>query len=199
MSYDPHKTTADDTRIGPGILVLVVGASGVGKDALISGARAMLTDDRRFVFPERVVTRKPHEAEEHASPSETEFAKIERKDGFALVWEAHGLRYGVPAHIDTMLHDGRTVVVNGSRTIVSTARRRYVRVSVIVVECATTIRAERLVQRGRETQTNIEARLSRNVATFDPDEADVRIDNSGALADGINAFVAALRVPRPLG
>ena len=40
-----------------GALVLVVGPSGAGKDALIAAAREALEANTRFTFPRRVVTR----------------------------------------------------------------------------------------------------------------------------------------------
>lgn len=179
-------------QIGPGTLALIVGASGVGKDALIAGAQESLSRDPRFVFPERVITRPSNDAEPHASLSEADFRKATRDGCFALTWEAHGLHYGIPASIDGMIRHGQTAIVNGSRTIVPLARRRYLRVCVILVECPPGIRAARLALRGRETASSIEARLAREVAAFDPAEADVRIDNSGARALGTCALVEAL-------
>ena len=40
-----------------GTFFLVVGASGVGKDALLSGAKAALRGDDRFIFVRRTITR----------------------------------------------------------------------------------------------------------------------------------------------
>lgn len=179
-------------QIGPGALALIVGASGVGKDALIAGARESLSRDPRFVFPKRVITRPSTDAEHHASLSEADFRKVTLDGGFALTWEAHGLHYGIPASIDDMIRRGRTAIVNGSRTIVPLARRRYARVCVILVECPAGIRAARLALRGREAAGSIEARLAREVAAFDPAAADVRIDNSGARALGTRALIEAL-------
>jgi len=173
--------------------VLIVGASGAGKDALIAGARALLAEDERFAFPERVITRPPNDAENHASLSDAEFAEAVQEGRFALAWEAHGLRYGVPVSIDAMIARGRTVVVNASRAIGNTARRHYAHVSLVLVECPAGIRAARIVARGRETPAEVEARLARQVATFDPAEADAVIDNSGSLTDGVSALVDVLR------
>ncbi|MFN3744388.1 MAG: phosphonate metabolism protein/1,5-bisphosphokinase (PRPP-forming) PhnN [Hyphomicrobiaceae bacterium] len=193
MSPETEEIRPRADQLGPGTLALVVGASGVGKDALIAGARTILARDARFAFPERIITRPPHNAENHASLSEAEFIRAAQEGRFALTWEAHGLCYGVPASIDEMIRDSRTVVVNASRAIAGMARRRYARVCLVLVECPLAIRAARLAHRGRETHESVEARLARQIATFDPADADVRIDNSGPLHDGVRAFVEALR------
>ena len=190
MSLEKAGSTV--ARLGPGALVLVVGPSGAGKDALIAGARELMAGDTRFVFPDRVITRPPHDAEEHGSLSEADFAEAEQQGCFAFTWQAHGLYYGVPASIDQTIRDGRVVVVNGSRTIGDTVRQRYSNVSFILIECPLDIRAARLALRGRESETDIHARLARTVSAFDPAAADVRIDNSGSLADGARALAAAL-------
>ena len=193
MSLETTATDRAPSPLGPGTLVLVVGASGVGKDALIAGARAALAQDPRFAFPERAVTRPPNSAESHASLSDAEFTRAVEEGRFALTWAAHGLRYGVPASIDGLIADGRVVVVNASRTIGEAARRRYARVCFVLIECPLDVRTARLAGRGRESAASAEARLMRNVPTFDPAEADVRIDNSGPLAVGVHALTEFLR------
>lgn len=193
MSFEVPKPVPDACQIGRGILVLVVGASGAGKDALISGARTRLSGDARFVFPERTITRAPHGAEHHGWLSDTAFESAERQGQFAITWEAHGLRYGLPASMDEAVWQGRTVIVNGSRATIPAVRNRYARVAVFLVECPIGVRAHRLAQRGRESHATIEARLARMVPAFDPTDADVRIDNSGAIEAGVEAIVVALR------
>src|SRR5690606_27135470 len=108
------------------MLVLVVGPSGAGKDMLINAARAALTGDGRFVFPRRVVTREAFAAlEDHDSVTPTDFALLAANGAYALSWEAHGLRYGIPASIADDIAAGRVVVLNGSRAMVEPARERF--------------------------------------------------------------------------
>lgn len=174
------------------MLVLVVGPSGAGKDTLINAARDALAGDARFVFPRRVVTRPAVAAlEDHDSVTPTEFALREANGAYALSWEAHGLRYGLPASIRDDIAAGRVVVVNSSRAMVSTARGRFPGTVVILIDATTDARAQRLAGRGRETEAEVAARLAREVDAAIPDA--VRVDNSGAVAEGIARFLAALR------
>lgn len=176
----------------PGTLVLVVGPSGAGKDTLIAAARAALRDDPRFVFPRRVVTRQAVAAlEDHDSVTADEFALRERNGAYALAWEAHGLRYGLPASLVDDLGAGRLVVVNASRAMTGAAAEKFPGMRVVLVDAAPEVRAGRLAGRGRETAGEIAARLGRDVQTMLPGA--IRVDNSGALADGIASFLAALR------
>ena len=60
--------------IGSGALVMVVGPSGAGKDALIAGARAAFKGEDRLFFVDRHVSRPAHPSEVHISVSDTDFA-----------------------------------------------------------------------------------------------------------------------------
>src|SRR5690606_8671503 len=100
----------------PGILVLVVGPSGAGKDTLIDGARQALEGDSRFSFARRLVTRPADiEVEDHVSLDRAEFARAARAGRFALTWQAHGLDYALSIGVDTDLALGRVVIANISR------------------------------------------------------------------------------------
>ena len=174
------------------MLVLVVGPSGAGKDTLINAARTALAGDARFVFPRRAVTRTAIAAlEDHESVTPAEFALHAANGAYALRWAAHGLSYGLPASIAADIAAGRVVVVNGSRAMVGAARATFPGTAVIVIEASPEVRAERLAGRGRETAAEVTARLSREVAMRLPDA--IRIDNSGAVAEGVARFLAALR------
>jgi ribose 1,5-bisphosphokinase len=174
------------------MLVLVVGPSGAGKDTLINAAKAALAGDPRFVFPRRIVTREAVAAlEDHDSVTPTEFALREANGAYALSWEAHGLRYGLPAQIETDIAAGRVVVMNGSRAMVAAAKTKFPGTIAVLVEATPAVRAKRLAGRGRESAAEIEARLAREVSAPLPDA--VRIDNSGEVADGVASFLAELR------
>ncbi len=177
-----------------GSLVLVVGASGVGKDTLIKGARQALGGDPRFSFVRRVVTRPADaEVEDHDSLAPEEFARQDAAGRFALTWDAHNLRYGLPISVDTDIALGRTVVANVSRHVVSRAREIYPGCVVILVTAEISLRAQRLISRGRESPDQITSRLARENAPVPAGIEPIMIDNSGPVAIGVTAFVMALR------
>jgi ribose 1,5-bisphosphokinase len=171
------------TRIS-GMLVLVVGPSGAGKDTLLEAARSALADDPRFRFVRRAITR-PAAAggEAHEVVTEAEFAARD----FALQWQAHGLRYGIPAGA---IADGLIAVANVSRHVIADAARRFP-VRVIEITAPPQMLAARLASRGREAAGDVAARLARSVAMPDHVPVDTVV-NDGTLADGVAGFVAAL-------
>jgi ribose 1,5-bisphosphokinase PhnN len=73
------------------------------------------------------------------------------------------------------------------------ARARYANVRVVLIDCPLDVRAKRIAARGRETEADIAQRLARRVDGFEASAADIVIDNSGPLADGVARFAAALR------
>ena len=142
-----------------GALVLVVGPSGAGKDTLLDAARDALREDRRFRFVRRVVTR-PADAggEAHEAVTAAEFAGRR----FALAWEAHGWRYGIPDDIAADIAAGRVVIANVSRGVIAEAARRFP-VKVVEITAPADILEARLASRGREDAAGRSARLARRM------------------------------------
>ena len=173
--------------IGPGRLILVVGPSGAGKDSLIAGAKALLADDPRIVFPRRIITRKHNDAEDHETLNPAAFDAAVARGTFSLWWEAHGLKYGIHRSIDDEIAAGCTVVCNVSRTIIEEARARYASVVVVAVTAPPDILAARLLNRGRGSDGQIEKRLSRDIELSDI-SPDAVIENTGSLENSIQAF-----------
>ena len=164
------------------MLVLVVGPSGAGKDTLLDAARRALAGDPRFHFVRRVITR-PADAggEAHEAVTEEEFAARD----FVIQWQAHGLRYGIPADA---IQAGVVSVANVSRTIIADAARRFP-VRVIEITAAPDILAARLASRGREDAADVATRLARSVAI--PDGVTIAtVVNDETLKEGVNRFVA---------
>jgi ribose 1,5-bisphosphokinase len=178
--------------IGPGRVVLVVGPSGAGKDAILRDVQSRLAGSASFVFPRRLVTRQSSADEHNETVSLEEFEALVRRGALALHWNAHGLRYGLPAIIiEDALNSGCTVVVNASRQIAAAARQRYA-CAIVYVDAPLPVRAQRLAARNRERAEDIAARLARVVEGFDVSQADLIIHNDGSLAEASQRLVAWL-------
>ncbi|PYB71864.1 phosphonate metabolism protein/1,5-bisphosphokinase (PRPP-forming) PhnN [Rhizobium wuzhouense] len=176
-----------------GILVAVVGPSGVGKDSLIAGARSALADAPDVRFARRMITRPADEAgENHMPVSAGDFGQLEKAGAFAVSWEAHGLKYGVPASVLDDLDAGRIVVVNGSRSALDRFQAVFPRLVVVNVTARPDVLAVRLAARGRESAQEIEARLARAVEPLPDSFETVTIDNSGALETATRQLVSLL-------
>ncbi len=179
--------------MSPAPLILVVGPSGAGKDALMDGARRQLAAGGRFHFARRVVTRAASaggEAYDGVSPEQ--FARIAASGGFLLSWAAHGLEYGIPRAVESLRRDGVAVVANVSRGVVDTARRDLVPVGVVVVTAPPALLAARLDRRGRETAADIQGRLHRPAPPLPAGEGVCTVANDSTVEAGIDRFVAAL-------
>jgi ribose 1,5-bisphosphokinase len=178
----------------PGRLFAVVGPSGAGKDTLLAAAAAARPD---LVVVRRVITR-PEAAggEPFEGVSEAEFAARAGRGAFALTWDAHGLRYGIPATIDAALASGRDVAFNGSRAVLEQAAARYPGLVVVLVTAPVPVLARRLAARGREDAAAIAARLARAGFALPPGFVLRVVDNGGGIEAGVAAFLAAL-APEP--
>lgn len=177
-----------------GVLVLVVGPSGVGKDTLIDGARAALADDPQVVFARREITRGTEAGgEDHVAVSPQDFAARRAAGAYLLCWEANGHGYGAPLALLDALAAGRTVVLNASRTVVDEARARFARVRIASITASSETLRSRLSGRARETALEIEARLARAAAAQVTGPDVTVISNDGPAAGGVAALVAVIR------
>jgi ribose 1,5-bisphosphokinase len=177
-----------------GTLFLVVGPSGVGKDTLM---RAALRARPDLHAPRRVVTRAADAGGEDIVPvTGAEFERMAGEGAFLLHWRAQRFSYGIPAAAGEALAAGRDVLVNVSRSVVDEARARLQPVRVLAVTASQATLAARLAARGRESRSEIGARLDRAGYAM-PEGPDVTvIRNDGALGDAVAAFVDALQPVR---
>jgi ribose 1,5-bisphosphokinase len=192
MSAAAVQARAQAEAIGPGVFVAVVGPSGAGKDTLLNYAKAQLAGEDRCSFVRRTITR-PCDmiSEDHETLHETAFDEAEAAGAFALSWEAHGLKYGLPARVDDVLAAGGVAVANVSRAAIATLRTRYRSVMVVEVTANAETLAARLASRGRESRGEVLARLARFAPTRI--EGATTIDNSGSPEIAGERLVSLLR------
>lgn len=97
-----------------GKLIWLMGASGSGKDSLLTELRQR--EQTQLLVAHRYITRAASAgSENHIALSEQEFFSRAGQNLLALSWHANGLYYGIGVEIDLWLHAGFDVVVNGSR------------------------------------------------------------------------------------
>ncbi|MDQ2633984.1 MAG: phosphonate metabolism protein/1,5-bisphosphokinase (PRPP-forming) PhnN [Pseudomonadota bacterium] len=176
-----------------GAFVAVVGPSGAGKDTLIAHARSALADEPQVGFVRRVITRHSDgQTEDHDTLEDAEFVEALAKGAFALAWEAHGLRYGLPSSVDRAIGNGHVAVANVSRSALPALRGRYANVAVVEVTADAEILAARLAGRGRESRGEVLARLARTV-DCDTTGPSIPLDNSGPKEVAGDRLVAIIR------
>lgn len=186
---------------GYGLLVLVVGPSGVGKDTLLDAARDRLAQDKQFCFPRRCITRPAGTVGEiHIPVRPEDFGQMARQGAFLLSWKAHDLGYGIPRHVLEEVEAGKTVIVNVSRSVIEDACELVGRKNVRVVNIRASAEAlrKRLEARSREDALDIERRLARASAYQVDGDYVVHVDNDADLETGILRFIRALELPQPI-
>ena len=171
-----------------GVLVAVVGPSGAGKDTLIAALARARPD---IVVAQRIITRAADAGgEAHLAVSEPVFEAQLAMGRYAVHWRAHGLRYAIPASIDTDLAQGRVVVFNGSRKALPEITRAYPQLLVLMVTAPPETLAQRLDARGREDPKDIARRLER--AELAPPEGAQVILNDTTLEAALSQMLDAI-------
>ena len=116
---------------------------------------------------------------------------------FAFHWHAHDLSYAIPPSVDDDLEKGRVVVINVSRAIIEEARRRYPQTRVINVTIKPEILEQRLRDRGRESEAEIQERIEHS-QMFDLDgENMTEFANNPSIEEGREEFVSLVREIAP--
>lgn len=179
---------------GQGCFIAIVGPSGAGKDTLISWLKPRLEPIDDILFVRRAVTRDADgSTEDHDSLDREAFAAQEEAGQFAVAWEAHGLRYGIPAAALRHVEKGGIAIGNGSRRALGDIERVFSNVLVVSLTVDRHVLAERLARRGRETAEEIEKRLARSEERLPDISHVVEIDNSGQIEMAGREFLALLR------
>jgi len=172
-----------------GRLILITGRSGAGKDTLINGLRSRYRDNKQLLFAKRAITRAPDTSgENHLAMTEAEFFAHKRADKFWIDWQAHGLYYALPMQLHAALQEGVSVLANVSRTMIGPLSELWPATFVIEIDSQPATISERLKKRGRETHTDIQQRLQRNVPPAPEHVTITKLFNDGSVEQGVNLF-----------
>lgn len=174
-----------------GRVVVVVGASGAGKDSVIRAAKKYFETDDRIEFVRRVITRECDPSTEvHDSVSVEEFKQHELRGDFSVCWQANGLHYGLPAAMHADMVNGKILIANGSRAAIDAIRSSFANTTIVHVTVSEDALQLRLERRKRESADEIQKRLQRNktIAPLKGDDV-ITIDNSGERHVAIDEFI----------
>ncbi|MES9991408.1 MAG: phosphonate metabolism protein/1,5-bisphosphokinase (PRPP-forming) PhnN [Candidatus Thiodiazotropha sp.] len=173
-------------------LFYLIGASGVGKDSLISYARQSMKTDAKVVFAHRYITR-PADAggENHIALSRGEFARRAQLGCFAMRWHSHDTWYAIGIEIEQWLELGLSVVINGSRAYLEVAQSSYPQLTPVLVSASVDRLRARLLSRGRESAEEIEKRLIQAALLERNIEHPrlVKLSNDGSLAEAGDCLI----------
>jgi ribose 1,5-bisphosphokinase len=177
-----HPSSSSPSSQRHGVMVVVVGPSGAGKDTLMEFAAARLGQRPNIHFARRVITRR-HGAggEDHDAVTQEEFDRRLSQGEFSVSWQAHGLSYGIPTSVHDTLRRGDIVIANGSRSALGHFRSAFPVLKVVNVIATPDVLAARLESRGRESRDDILRRLQRSSLDVCGDFDVTTIDNSGRL------------------
>jgi len=175
----------------PGILVLVVGNSGSGKDSIISEVvKRFPTNLKEIHLTQRYITRSSSKTEDNIAITPKIFNEMSLQKRFALEWHIYDLDYGVPIEIDDWLKNGHPVIVNVSRTIVKKARSIYRNIIVVFIKVPFEITFRRIKERARESGKLLQERIQRAKDNQTFLDADFIVENSGELESAIDKFLS---------
>lgn len=166
-------------------IVLIVGASGVGKDTLLREAKKILSED--FHFLNRYITREPCENENNFYVDEYAFEILKHKSFFISTWNAHGNYYGIAKN---SIKDGINII-SVSRSKIIDFENFCDNVFVINISVSKENLRKRLEKRARENKEEIEKRLNRTYEKISAINL-IEFDNSEEINISAKKFVNIL-------
>lgn len=165
-------------------IILIVGASGAGKDTLLRGAKKIL-EDKNINFIKRHITRKPDENEDNHYLSEDDMKRAAKMDKFLSLWKAHGNTYAVARN---MLEDGKNII-SVSRDVIEDFEDKFENVVVINITADEYSLKQRILSRKREKNT--QERLAQMDKKFSAKNI-INFHNEGDVNENIKKFAQIL-------
>ncbi|MGI1668700.1 MAG: phosphonate metabolism protein/1,5-bisphosphokinase (PRPP-forming) PhnN [Neptuniibacter sp.] len=182
-------------------LYYIIGASGAGKDSLISFARHNIFDGANVAFAHRYITRDADSgSENHISLSPREFSNRLAKGCFVMNWSSHGLDYGIGTEVLEWQNQGLSVVINGSRQYLPEAVKKFPDLKPILIDVDINILEQRLTSRGRESKDEIAKRLQRAQDFSEKVQHPhlKRVSNNGSIEDAGKKLISLLTAENAL-
>ncbi len=170
-----------------GTFYLIVGASGSGKDTVI--CRTVSIIGRVFV-PIKYTTRKPRKGEmkgrEYHFVSERRFKRLKL---FAK-YTVYGASYGVGMKLLEKLEQGYDVFLNISNQLTYELKSKHQPTKIVFVFVSLKNLKQRMLQRGRDDDHEIEQRLQRAKENLNfLGNADFILNNNGKVKETVGSFV----------
>ena len=164
-------------------IVLIVGASGVGKDTLLKN----IQDKIEANFIKRYITREPDSNENNYYIDCEAFEKLEKDNFFISAWEAHNNKYAIAKN---QINEGLNII-SVSRGAIKDFEKNFDNVLTIQIVLPKDILYERLKNRARENEEQIQERLTRTYENIEAKNI-IQFDNSTSLEVSTKNFVTLL-------
>jgi len=176
-------------------LFYVIGASGAGKDSLLSYARKSMGGSAQLIFCHRYITRAANAGgENHIELSQAEFDNRLEHGCFAMYWASHGHQYGIGLEVRIWLELGMNVVINGSRQYLSEAMTLFPDLIPVHIVVSDDVLFDRLISRGRESSNEIIKRIQRSHSLDQINHPNmVMLDNNSSLELSGEAFIKIIQ------
>ncbi len=177
-------------------LYYLVGPSGVGKDTVLGHLKKIHYSGKQPLVAHRYITRPvvPND-ENHIELAEFDFMRRLESGLFLFNWSSHGYQYAIGREVKRWLKRDNSVLVNGSRNYLEQAREIYPPLVPIWMNVSETVLRQRLKERGRESEEQIEKRIQRNreMETLKPNDC-VTINNDQTIEDTIGQLLALVEI-----
>ncbi len=144
-------------------LYYLVGPSGSGKDTLLNHLKLNKYAENQPIVAHRYITRPLRMNDEnHIEVTEFDFQRRKEAELFLFDWQSHGNQYAIGKEVKKWVKSGQNVIINGSRQYLTTAREIYPKIIPVWLTVSEEVLRQRLMQRGRESSGEIDARIHRN-------------------------------------
>lgn len=165
-------------------IILIVGASGVGKDTLLRAIKGKIEAN----FLKRYITRIPDDNEANFYLDTHAFDSLKDKGYFISSWEAHENCYGIAReHIQEGLN-----IISISRGAIKDFENEFDHVITINITIPKELLIKRLHVRGRENMDQILARIDRSYEIIESKNL-IDFDNSESLEVSTQKFITLIQ------